>query len=55
MAIWEHPCPAYKKLREKIKPTAEAYLKTEISIPMDSIYEAPIKVQVDTAKETIRW
>src|SRR5215203_1893649 len=26
-SIWEHPCSAYAKLREKIKPKAEEILK----------------------------
>ncbi|HWY36426.1 MAG TPA: hypothetical protein VNX68_17410, partial [Nitrosopumilaceae archaeon] len=51
MEIWEHPCPAYVKLREKIKPKAEKMLKWEILIPKDSLYKVP----VDTTKEIIRW
>lgn len=50
-AIWEHPCPAYVRLREKIKPKAEENLKWQISIPMDSSYQIPI----DTTAIKIRW
>lgn len=50
-AIWEHPCPAYTKLREKIKPKAEEILKLRISIPMDSSYQN----QVDTTERKFRW
>lgn len=49
-AIWEHPCPAYAQLREKIKPKAEELLKGQISIPLDT-YPTP----VDTAGRTYRW
>jgi hypothetical protein len=51
MEIWEHPCPAYVRLREKIKPKAEEYMKWEIIIPRDSLYKVPI----DSTKEIIRW
>ncbi len=50
-AIWEHPCSAYQKLREKIKPKAEEILKRQISIPMDSSYQIP----VDTTARKIQW
>jgi hypothetical protein len=50
MAIWEHPCSAYAKLREKIRPKAEEILKWQISIPLDSF-----AVPVDTTKIIIRW
>ncbi len=50
-AIWEHPCPAYVKLREKIKPKAEEIMKGLISIPMDSSYQ----IEVDTTKIKFRW
>jgi len=49
-AIWEHPCPAYAKLREKIKPKAKELLKGQISIPLDT-YPTP----VDTTGRTYRW
>lgn len=49
-AIWEHPCPAYAKLREKIKPKAEDLLKSQISIPLDA---SPMPV--DTTDITYRW
>jgi hypothetical protein len=51
MEIWEHPCSAYVRIREKIKPKAEEILKWEIIIPKDSLYNVP----VDTTKEIIRW
>lgn len=50
-AIWEHPCPAYAKLREKIKPKAEEIFKWQISIPLDTSYQVPI----DTTTREIRW
>jgi hypothetical protein len=49
-AIWEHPCPAYAKLREKIKPKAEALAKWQISIRMDTS-----AMPVDTTERTYRW
>ncbi|NTS43986.1 hypothetical protein HRG84_24115 [Flavisolibacter sp. BT320] len=49
-AIWEHPCPAYTKLRQKIKPKAEELLKGQITIPIDR-HEEPI----DTTEENYRW
>lgn len=50
-AIWEHPCPAYARLRDKIKPKAEEILKWRISIPMDSLYQT----RVDTTERKFRW
>ena len=50
-AIWEHPCPAYVRLRERIKPKAEENLKWQISIPMDSSYQ----IQIDTTAIKIHW
>jgi hypothetical protein len=50
MEIWEHPCPAYAGLRDKIKAKAEEILKWRISIPMDRD-----NVPTDTTKENIRW
>lgn len=47
--IWEHPCPAYVKLREKIKPKAEEILKGKISLPLDSSH------QLDNTATKIRW
>jgi hypothetical protein len=49
-AIWEHPCPAYARLREKIKTKAEPIFKRSISIEVDR-HDEPI----DTTKEHIRW
>ena len=51
LKIWEHPCSAYVRLREKIEPKAKEILKWRVSIPMDSSYSALL----DTTKETIRW
>jgi hypothetical protein len=48
-AIWEHPCPPYAKLREKIKPKAEGKMQG-ISITVDR-HDEPI----DTTAENIRW
>jgi len=48
--IWEHPCPAYALLMEKIKHKAEEILKGRISIPLD-----PIDIPVDTTKRTYHW
>lgn len=49
-AIWEHPCPAYIRLREKIRPKAEEILKLRFSIPLD-----PINIPVDTTKKKFYW
>jgi len=49
-AIWEHPCAAYARLREKIKTRAEAISKRNITISVDR-YDEP----TDTTEETIRW
>jgi hypothetical protein len=48
--IWEHPCPAYARLREKVKHKAEEILKGHITIPLD-----PIDIPIDTTKRTYRW
>jgi hypothetical protein len=48
--IWEHPCPAYAQLREKVKQKAEEILKRRISITID-----PIDIPVDTAKRKFYW
>jgi hypothetical protein len=50
-AIWEHPCPAYVRLREKIEPKAEEILKWQVSIPLDT----SIRMPVDTTERIIRW
>lgn len=44
--IWEHPCPAYTRLREKLKHKAEEILKGRITISLDP---------VNTAKRTYHW
>ena len=49
--IWDHPCPAYASLREKIKPRAEEMLKWAYTIPGDSA----VTISKDTTKEIIRW
>ncbi|MGZ5253839.1 MAG: hypothetical protein ACXWV4_05675 [Flavitalea sp.] len=48
LAIWEHPCPAYKELLEKIRPEAERFLKGRqiITIERDNI---------DTTGGVIGW
>ncbi|MGN6401389.1 MAG: hypothetical protein ACTHMD_13105 [Flavisolibacter sp.] len=48
--IWEHPCPAYIHLREKIKHKAEEILKGRISIPLSTI-----DLPVDTTKRKYHW
>ena len=48
--IWDHPCPAYALLREKVKHKAEVILKRRMTIPFDSI-----DIPVDTTKRTYRW
>jgi hypothetical protein len=50
MEIWEHPCPAYAKLRDSIKGKAEQMLKGQMSIPVE-----PFEIPVDTTKENIHW
>lgn len=47
MAIWEHPCSAYAKLRAKIRPQAEEILKWQLNIPINPF--------TDTTKQTIGW
>ncbi len=46
-AIWEHPCSAYTRLREKIRPKAEEILKWQIKFQMEPF--------IDTTKSIIRW
>lgn len=46
-AIWEHPCSAYTRVREKIRPKAEEILKWQITIRMEPF--------ADTTKSIIRW
>jgi hypothetical protein len=48
--IWEHPCPAYAQLREKVKYKAEEILKGRVTIPHDSI-----DIPIDTTKRTYYW
>jgi len=57
MEIWEHPCPAYARLRRKIKTKAEEILKKYISIPFEDLepIEKPMEKPDETAKENIRW
>jgi hypothetical protein len=49
--IWDHPCPAYASLREKIKSKAKEIFKGETIIPRDSFNFPPI----DTVQRIIRW
>jgi hypothetical protein len=35
--IWQHPCPAYVRLREKVKPKAEKISKERLIISVDSM------------------
>jgi hypothetical protein len=50
-AIWEHPCPAYAKLREKIRPKAEELSKWwRVSLPLDTT-----AMPVDTTEKLFRW
>ena len=44
--IWEHPCPAYVRLREKVKHKAEEILKERIRIPFGPI---------DTTNRIYNW
>lgn len=48
--IWRHPCPAYTRLREVIKPKAEKLFKGQIDIEME-----PTKAPIDTTRENIWW
>lgn len=48
--IWEHPCPAYAQLREKVKHKAEEIFKKHMSISF-----GPIDVPVDTTKRKYSW
>lgn len=48
--IWEHPCPAYARLREKVKHKAKEISKGRISISVDRI-----DVPVDTTKRRFYW
>lgn len=52
--IWQHPCPAYVRLREKVKPKAEEILKEHISTPLGPIY-IPVDIPFDTTKRTYHW
>jgi hypothetical protein len=48
--IWEHPCPAYARLREKVKNKAEKNLKQNLSISID-----PFTVPIGTTKKIYHW
>ena len=48
--IWEHPCPAYTRLREKVKHKAEEILKERITLSVD-----PNDIPVDTTKRKFYW
>jgi hypothetical protein len=57
IAIWEHPCPAYAKLREKIKLKAEEILKLQNSINLDTsaVEIDTTGIPIDTTGRIIRW
>jgi len=55
MEIWEHPCPAYASLREKIKPKVEEINKRQIGFTLGPIEIESSKIPIDTTKENIRW
>ncbi len=48
--ILEHPCPAYVRLREKVKPKAEKILKRHMSTPLELI-----SIPADTTERTYNW
>ncbi len=48
--IWEHPCPAYAELREKVKLKAEEDLKWQNSFSLDTT-----PIAVDTTDRLIYW
>jgi hypothetical protein len=48
--IWGHPCPAYSRLREKVKHKAEEILIGRITFHLDPIHNA-----VDTTKRKFYW
>jgi hypothetical protein len=48
--IWEHPCPAYARLREKVKQKAEELFKGRISVPFN-----PSDIAIDTTKRIYHW
>lgn len=50
LEIWDHPCLAYSKLREKIEPRAKEILKGQISVTLDSL-----DFPVFTSQRKIRW
>jgi hypothetical protein len=50
LEIWQHPCPAYARLRDKIKIKAEEILKGQISIPIERHNEP-----IDSSEGIIRW
>lgn len=50
MQVWDHPCPAYTALREKIRPRVQQKLKRQIFIEMDTNPLPP-----DTTKRKIWW
>lgn len=52
MEIWEHPCPAYAKLKEKIKFKAEKILKGRFTLPYE---ESNLQIDTDTTQPRIRW
>lgn len=47
-AVWEHPCPAYARLREELKSKAKEYLRGTIDVDR-------YKEVADTTKEHVGW
>ena len=51
LEIQEHPCPAYAKLKDKIKFKAEEILKGRVTLPFE---ESNLLIDTDTNKPRIR-
>jgi hypothetical protein len=49
-AIWEHPCPAYARLRRKIATRAKELSRGYIFVPVDRT-----PMDKDTTERTYRW
>lgn len=50
MAIWDHPCPAYAQLREKLKPSMKANKAEIVQIEVDGAY-----IPADAVAGPIKW
>ena len=46
--IWNHPCPAYTRIREKVKFKAKKILEGRLSLD-------PIDIPIDTTKRRYHW